>query len=274
MRVNNFYGAIKMHLSLSQYPSIEAAFAAFPVDDTTLDLSWNVLGQYLDCTELGEVFAAIPDSVTTLSLNGNSFGYKVHDGLYIKVLKLTPVNLAAAFARLPAGVVTLNLEANDFNHFSAIQLKHILDAIPLHVKRVNVRFNGLFENKSFREVERFLETLGEQRERLDFRNNGFSELRRVSGVFSQMHRGPQIKVKLDVLANVISYLDPNEKNTYQCINEISSRVNNRQDPSERFSSVVTNAECFFSDVPLSSDMRAAAEPNVINSDAPAPSFGS
>jgi hypothetical protein len=84
------------------------------------------------------------------------------------------------------GVTTLSLAGNELNSFSGKELKSIIDAIPPHVKEINLQGNSLFRDKSPQEIDDLLKRLGTQRSRLDLRDNEESALARVLGPLSQM----------------------------------------------------------------------------------------
>ncbi len=95
-----------------------------------LKFETNVLeGKTAD--ELGEIFAAIPDNVTTLNLSSQSL-FDTH-------------GLNHAIAAIPARITTLNLQNNCLFRKSDDQLKAIFGAIPATVTTLDISKNEMPE---------------------------------------------------------------------------------------------------------------------------------
>ncbi|MGC1182040.1 hypothetical protein [Legionella sp.] len=105
-------------------------FAAIPDDVTSLDLSMNDLG-FKTGTELRQVFTAIPANVTSLDLSKNRLGCK------------TGVELAQALAAIPDSVISLDLRDNDLNFITDAELAQALAAIPDSVTSLDLSMNFL-----------------------------------------------------------------------------------------------------------------------------------
>jgi hypothetical protein len=116
-------------LSLDEYPTTEAAFAAVPADTTRLNLAWNNLGEKIT-DDLVLIFSKIPAHVRLLDLEYND--------LY----KKTAADLALLFAGIPLSVISLDLSHNHLNRIAGFHLARALIAIPLSVKSLDLSHNN------------------------------------------------------------------------------------------------------------------------------------
>lgn len=119
--------------------------ASLPANTTSLDLSWNELGERSG-PELAEIFKSIPANITALDLSGNGLGDK------------SGAALAQAFKAMPTHITSLNVSNNRlyYNKTDAAFSK-ILNAISTGVSRLDLRWNRL-ESKTPKQMAKFFST--------------------------------------------------------------------------------------------------------------------
>ncbi|HAT2048459.1 TPA: hypothetical protein JBK40_00005 [Legionella pneumophila] len=173
-----------------------------------LDLRCNDLCE-LGADGLTTMLTVLPKSIVILDLRCNDLYELGADGLG-KVLK-----------NIPNNVTELDLSSNGLFILNAVDLAKTLAQIPSHVKTVRLGNNGLFINKTYKQIDAFLENLGEQRHRFILSGHGESQLARALGSVAQLTQGnyptdnpalPALPVlQRDVAAHILSFLETNQK---------------------------------------------------------------
>ncbi|CDZ78509.1 Ran GTPase-activating protein (RanGAP) involved in mRNA processing and transport [Legionella massiliensis] len=129
---------------------------------TSLDLSFNCLGDELTGNKLPKLVAAVNSNIHFVNLTGNYLGMK------------SVSQLEAAFKSFHQKLESLNLSFNDFNVQAIDHLVQIAQALPLSLKKLNLIGNDLGE-KSTDELVRFFSALSEHKQLryIDLRENQF-----------------------------------------------------------------------------------------------------
>lgn len=118
-------------LNLSEYPTVDAAFATIPKGTVCLGLPWNGLSQK-SAFMLAAIFRKIPSDISELDLGYNA-------------LYRTPGDdLALAFRAMPPHVKTLDLSANHLYLKTASDWALMFSGLSLHIRRVNLCKNKLY----------------------------------------------------------------------------------------------------------------------------------
>ncbi|HAT3856307.1 TPA: hypothetical protein I9781_002943 [Legionella pneumophila] len=210
------------------------ALKGIPENVTTLNLSWNHLNK-LSTDGLVIALTGLPKSITMLDLRCNDLCELGADGLTTTLTRL-PKNIAMLDLRcndlyelgadglgkilknIPNNVTELDLSNNGLFILNAIDLAKALAQIPGHVKTVRLGDNGLFINRTYKQIDAFLENLGEQRHRFILSGHGESQLARALGPVAQLTQGNYPidnsalpVLQRDVAAHILSFLETNQK---------------------------------------------------------------
>jgi hypothetical protein len=190
----------------------------------------NPPGEAFSLSVLAEAISKTPPGVKTLCLANNNLGPALVAADLVGTLKL-----ARAVENLSQTAITeLDLSNNALNALSPDEMKRVLEPIPSRIV-INLKGNHLFDNKTPEEIDAYLEALGEQRGRLDFRNNGESEFARVSGVLAQMNTsgvvfdsGKKLDVPTDIASKVASFFGTKEDEAGRQISKDARKLATRK----------------------------------------------
>ncbi len=190
------------HFSVEQ---IIALGNMIPRNITVLDLSKNYI-YGINAEQALALKNMIPKNVTTLDLSEN--------GLFVMFKN----NATTLSNMIPTSVTTLRLKSNHLDSFTAQELRDFILAIPENVKIIDLRKNKLFSNKSKKEIDAFVQELGDVRHRLDLRdnldlNNGNvheSDFSKAIIPMIQMHTSGVVNstktLPLEITTNIASHL--------------------------------------------------------------------
>lgn len=219
-----------------------------PKSDPTLYLSNNNLS-VLPGNEVAVIFAAIPDSVTTLILSGNSLG-KLQGGLptalsaipkSVTTLDLSNNDLQNAQKKtgpgidglvkslmvIPDSIKILDLSNNSLDYFDVEELVKILKSIPIHIEHVSLKNNSLFSVLSAKKNnDKILDALGDGL-RFDITENGESDLDRALLPMAQLLRSPSASVPtipIETMMNVMFFLSGYKKEQHFKIQDRLQRL--------------------------------------------------
>lgn len=145
-------------------PNLQSAFAAIPETVTTLDISYNRLGQDHPGENLALAISALPLTVTELSLNLNKMNLLQATGLGLVLQafsgttlhlenndlgQLSGEALSSAFTHMAPNVTQLNLSDNHLDILKTTDLQSTYSSIPVTVTYLDLSWNNLgnFPNK-------------------------------------------------------------------------------------------------------------------------------
>lgn len=108
---------------------------------------------------------------------------------------------------LDPSIRSLDLSDNDLSSCSLNEIIHFLDGLPANITKVDLQYNGLFENKSPKEIDDVLLALEKTnfKGELNLENNGeFSLSRAICPLISKARQG----FGFDLAYEILSYLLP------------------------------------------------------------------
>ncbi|KTD81750.1 hypothetical protein [Legionella waltersii] len=179
---------------------LKTGLQGIPKNITTLNLSVGFLFD-LGANDLKTALQGIPENVATLALSNNSL-----NALGVKGLK-------TVLQGIPENIISLDLSKNDLYTLNLLDLVKALATIPNHVTSVHLGDNGLFIKKTTKEIDAFLQLLGENRHRYNLSGNGESQLARALAPMALLTQENSTNnpafptLPKDVVAHILSFLD-------------------------------------------------------------------
>ncbi|KTD76559.1 hypothetical protein [Legionella waltersii] len=183
---------------------LKTALQNTPETVTALSLSDNHLSRLKD-QGLKIALQGIPENITTLDLSRNF----LHE--------LGAEGLTTALQGIPENVTNLDLSDNELNKLGLPALAKVLATIPAHITFVHLGDNGLFTHKTTKEIDVFLQLLGENRHRYHLSDNGESQLARALAPMALLTQENSTTIPNlpalppDVAAHILSFLDTTHK---------------------------------------------------------------
>ena len=172
-------------------------FAVIPETVTTLGLSYNYLDN-IPSEKLAQTFATLPKTVTTLDLGNNHLSER------------ESLTLIQTLSNLPSGIINLDLSDNALGEKNTHEVIEILNSIPPHVRFINLSGNQLFTKRTLAERDALLKGLKDP-ERFNFKNNGESDLDRAAAPMISLARSGKVNLPTDMVVHILSFFSDKEK---------------------------------------------------------------